>query len=52
MIKIIENRRLWDVNHKVEAISDTEIKVTVDAIKVLKYCKDKYPQIEFDVKEL
>ena len=30
MIKIIENRRLWDVNHKVEAISDTEIKVTVD----------------------
>ena len=30
MIKIIENRRLWNVNHKVEAISDTEIKVTVD----------------------
>ena len=30
MIKIIENRRLWNVNHKVEAISDTVIKITVD----------------------
>ena len=30
MITVIEHRRLWEVNHKVEAISDTEIKITVD----------------------
>ncbi len=30
MIIIHENRRLWEVNHRVESISNTEIKVTVD----------------------
>ena len=30
MIIIKENMRLHGLNHKVEAISDTEIKVTVD----------------------
>ena len=33
-------------------IHDSLIIRDKDAIKVLKYCKDKYPQIEFDVKEL
>lgn len=33
-------------------IHDSLIVRDRDAIKVLKYCKSKYPQIEFDIKEL
>lgn len=33
-------------------IHDSLIIKTKDSNRILKYCKDKYPQIEFDVKEL
>jgi hypothetical protein len=34
------------------SIHDSLIVKDKDAIKILKYCKDKYPDLEFDVKEL
>lgn len=33
MITINENRRTWEVNHSVKAISDTEIEIDIDGVK-------------------